>query len=125
MAAPAPAGAPVGPVGQTRNPIMGVLLSMVCFIYAIMLWFSCVGELNKFRGKNDINAIFIFIPVLNWITCWGLADKVKEARQMAGDPNPTDVAGGIMFLLLWPYFLPAELNKIWQRAGGGAAQLPQ
>jgi hypothetical protein len=50
---------------------------------------------------------------------WKLPQKVLEAKQMAGVPNPT-VPHPILYLLLGLYFLPADLNEIWKAAGGGA-----
>ncbi|MBK7583475.1 MAG: zinc-ribbon domain-containing protein [Myxococcales bacterium] len=41
-----------------------------------------------------------------------------EAKQMAGVPN-AQVSHPILYFFLWPYFLTADLNEIWQAASGG------
>jgi hypothetical protein len=48
---------------------------------------------------------------------WKLPEKVLDAKRMAGIPNP-EVPQPIMYLLLGIYFLPNDLNEIWQGAGG-------
>ncbi len=118
-----PGGAPMvpagahGPVGNIRNPIVTLLVSWVCFIYAIISLWSMIGELNAFRQRDPVNQIFLFIPILNLITIWGLPAKVLEAKQMAGVPNAS-VPHPILYLLLGLYFLPTDLNEVWQAAGG-------
>jgi hypothetical protein len=107
-----------GPIGQTRNPIMVLVIGSICFVYAIIQLWGMVNELKAFRGKDDINPIMMFVPIMNIIFFWNLPAKVLEAKQMAGVPNP-QVAHPILYLLLGSYFLPADLNEVWQAAGGG------
>jgi hypothetical protein len=107
-----------GPIGKTRNPIMVLVIGSVCFVYAIIQIWGMLNELKAFRGKDDINPIFMFIPILNILLFWGLPAKVLEAKQMAGVPNP-QVAHPILYLLLGSFFFPADLNEVWQAAGGG------
>ncbi len=118
-AAPIVPTGPHGPIGNVRNPIVTFLLSYVCFIYAIFALWSMVNELKAFRQKDDINPIMIFIPIMNIIFIWGLPAKVLEAKQMAGVPNAS-VPHPILYLLLGLYFLPADLNEVFQAAGGQA-----
>jgi hypothetical protein len=107
-----------GPIGQTRNPIMVLVIGSICFVYAIIQIWGMLNELKAFRGKDDINPIMMFVPILNIILFWNLPAKVLEAKQMAGVPN-AQVAHPILYLLLGSYFLPADLNEVWQAAGGG------
>jgi len=111
-------GAGGRPIGQTRNPIMVLVVGSICFIYAIMQFWGMLNELKAFRGKDDINPIMMFVPIMNIIMFWGLPAKVLEAKQMAGVPN-AQVSHPILYLFLGSYFLPADLNEIWQAAGGG------
>lgn len=106
-----------GPVGNARNPIMVLVLSLVCFLYAAWQLWSMLSELKAFRQKDDLNPIFFFIPILGLIEMWKLPEKVLEAKRMAGVPNP-EVPQPILYLLLGIYFLPNDLNEIWQAAGG-------
>ncbi len=116
-------GAPVapggfGPIGQTRNAIMQLVIGMICFVYLLYILFVEVSELKAFRGKDDINPILFFVPILNIILILGLPSKVLEAKQMAGIPN-ANVSHPILYFFLWPYFFTNDLNEIWAAAGGG------
>ena len=120
--APAGGGPPAapgahGPIGATRNPILVFLLSACCFYYLFVFW-GMLNELKAFRQKDDINPILFFVPILNLIQMWGLPAKMLEAKQMAGVPNPS-VSHPILYLLLGVYFIPADLNEVWQAASGG------
>lgn len=111
-----PAGAH-GPVGNVRNPIAVFVIGMICFLYLLFVLWSTLNELKAFRQKDDINPILFFVPILNLLQLWQLPQKVLEAKQMAGVPNAT-VSHPVLYLLLWPYFFTADLNEIWQAAGG-------
>jgi hypothetical protein len=107
-----------GAAGKTRNPVMVLVISMLCFVYALIEGAAMLKELKAFRGKDDINLIFFLIPILNLIEVWKLPAKVLEAKQMAGVPNP-QVAHPVLYLFLGLYFLPNDLNEVWQAASGG------
>jgi hypothetical protein len=107
-----------GPIGQTRNPVMVLVVGSICFVYAIIQMWGMLNELKAFRGKDDINPILLFVPILNIVLLWGLPAKVLEAKQMAGVPN-AQVPHPFLYLLLGAYFLPSDLNEVWQAAGGG------
>jgi hypothetical protein len=107
-----------GPIGAVRNPIVQLVIGLVCGFYFIYLAWVEINELKAFRQKDDINPILFFVPILNLLLLWGLPEKVLEAKQMAGVPNAT-VTSPILYLFLWPYFLTGDLNEIYQAAGGG------
>ncbi|HEU4753097.1 MAG TPA: hypothetical protein VFU47_08310 [Armatimonadota bacterium] len=106
-----------GPTGKERNPIMVLVLGSLCFIYAFIQAWGMLNELKDFRQKDDLSPIHVFIPILNLLLIWNLPEKVLEAKRMAGISNPV-VQHPIVYLLLWFYFLPADLNEIWAAAGG-------
>jgi hypothetical protein len=106
------------PIGTTRNPIMTLVFSMLCFVYAIIQLWQMTNELKAFRGKDDIKPIFFFIPILGLIEMWKLPPKILEAKQMAGVPNPT-VAHPVLYVFFSIFFLPNDLNEMWQAAGSG------
>jgi hypothetical protein len=111
------AGGPTGPIGKERNPVMVLVLSCICFVYALIQIWGMLNELKAFRQKDDLNPILFFVPILNYIEMWKLPQKVLDAKQMAGVPNPV-VPHPVLYLLLGLYFLPADLNEIWKAAGG-------
>ncbi len=95
---------------------MVLLLGYVtCQIYSFIQLWGMSKELNAFRQKNDINPIFFVIPILGIIELWKLPAKVLEAKRLANVPNP-QVPHPVLYLLLWPYFLTADLNEVWQSA---------
>lgn len=106
-----------GPTGTVRNPVMVLVFSMLCFVYAMIQVWQMLGELKAFRQKEDLNPIFFFIPILNYIELWKLPEKVLDAKRMAGIHNP-QVVHPVSYLFLAIYFLPTDLNEIWQAAGG-------
>ena len=110
-----------GPIGKIRNPVMTIVLSCVCFVYAIIQLWQMLNELKAFRGKDDLNPIMFFLPIISYIEMWKLNAKVLDAKQMAGVPN-AQVASPVLYLFFAIFFLPGDLNEIWQAASGG--QLP-
>jgi hypothetical protein len=113
--------APHGPVGKIRNPVMVFVLTYVtCGLYGMLALFSMLGELNAFRQKNDINPIMLFIPILGLLEMLKLPAKVLEAKRMAGVPNAQE-PNVILYLFLGIYFIPADLNEVWQAASARQA----
>jgi hypothetical protein len=108
-----------GAVGQTRNPVMVLLISAICGLYAIISMINMINELKNYLGK-DVSWIQLFIPILNIIFLFSTLPKlVAEAKQKAGSPKPA--MGGIVYLLVGPYALAADLNDVW----AGRGSLPQ
>jgi len=105
-----------GPKGQTRNPMMVLLLSMVCFLYGIYQYYVMLGELKAFLNSDEINPIHAFIPVLNILLIFKLPGWVLEAKRRAGVPNP-EVANVLFYFLFGMYFLPKDLNEVWNPTG--------
>lgn len=117
---------PHGPIGKIRNPVMVFVLTYVtCGLYGMLAIFSMLGELNRFRQKNDINPIMIFVPILGLLELFKLPAKVLEAKRMAGVPNAQE-PNVILYLFLSFYFIPADLNEVWQAAAArqGMGALP-
>jgi hypothetical protein len=110
-----------GPIGKIRNPVVTIVISCICFIYALLQVWQMLNELKAFRGKDDLNPILFFVPILGYIELWKLNEKVLDAKRMAGVPN-AQVASPVLYLFLAMFFLPGDLNEIWQAASGG--QLP-
>lgn len=121
-AALGPSG-PTGPIGKDRNPVMVLVIGMICFVYALIQFVQMISELKAFRQKDDISLILFFIPILGLIKMWQLPEKVLEAKRMAGIPNPQTVHP-LGYLFLSPFFLSSDLNEIWAAARGGRPSLP-
>ncbi len=72
---------------------------------------SGAADLGNRNGSN-------MASLLGLIEMWKLAPKILEAKQMAGVPNAA-VQHPALYLLFSIFFLPSDLNEIWQAAGGG------
>jgi hypothetical protein len=102
----------IGPSGQTRNPMMVLLISAICFLYGMYQFYVMLAELKDFLQSDEINPIHIFIPVLNILMLFKLPGWVLEAKRRAGVPNP-EVASVILYWFLGLYLLPKDLNEVW------------
>jgi hypothetical protein len=117
----APMGA-AGPKGKVRNPVMVLLLGMVCFIYAFIQLWGMMNELKAYLGKEEIQAWHLLIPVWGMIVyIFKVPGWVTEAKQKAGCQNP-QAAPWFLYWLLGLYFFPKDLNDVWQ---AGSPQLQQ
>jgi hypothetical protein len=106
-----------GPKGQTRNPVMTLLISWVCFLYALYSCYQMVGELKAYLNTEEITPWWTFIVPLNILLILKLPGLVTEAKRRAGVANPE--AGNIIFyLFLTPYIMAKDLNDVWNPTGG-------
>lgn len=109
----APRGA-TGPKGTVRNPLTVMVLSFVtCGLYGIFAFWGMLSELKAYLQKDEIQPIFMFIPLLNLLLLFKLPDWVSEAKQRAGCQNPQS-SGLILYWLFGIYFLPKDLNEVWE-----------
>lgn len=104
-----------GPLGKTRNPVATLLIGMLCFVYSLVVFIQMLGELKRFRQKSDISLLLFFIPIINILEVLKLPEKVADAQRMAGVQNP-QVAHPVLYLFFGLYFLPADLNEVWEAA---------
>jgi hypothetical protein len=109
-----------GPVGQTRNPVTILLISLLCAPYALISLWGMLTELKNFLRNDSIQPWHLLIPYYNMYVLWVQVPKwVTEAKQRAGATNPQS-AGFIMYFLVAPYALAGDLNEVWNPRG----QLP-
>ena len=101
---------------QIRNPIV-TLLMMFIPIYGLILFYGMIKELRDFTQDQGFFMWGWLIPCYSLI--WFLSvlpAQVGKAKQMAGSPKPP--RGAIVYLLLAPYALAADLNEVadpnWQ-----------
>ncbi len=106
-----------GPVGTTRNPVMVLIISMICGIYGLIQIFSMIGELKAYLQKDEIQAWHVLIPYYNIYWLWVKVPKwVGEAKQKAGcaDPNPSGI---VLYIFVGLYALANDLNQVWNPRG--------
>jgi hypothetical protein len=112
-----PGGA--GAKGQTRNPVMTLLISWICFLYMLYVHFQMANELKAFLNTEEITPWWMFIFPLNLLLILKLPNLMVEAKRRAGVANPQ--AGGLfMYLFFTPYVMAKDLNEVWNPTG----QLP-
>jgi heme/copper-type cytochrome/quinol oxidase subunit 3 len=116
----APGMAGAGSPGTLRNPVMVLVMSMLCGFYAMFALFSMLSELRAYTGKEEIVPWHIFIPIYNIVVLIKSAEWVTEAKQRAGCRDPQS-AGPLLYFLLSPYFMAKDLNEVWNPMGA----LPQ
>ncbi len=105
-----------GPVGQIRNPVMVMIISYICFIYAVLQLLAMMGELKAYLQKDEIVPWHLLIPYYNiYLLVIKVPAWVREAKQKAGCANPEPM-NIVMYLFLGLYALPADLNEVWQRS---------
>jgi hypothetical protein len=124
---------PSGAVGETRNPVMVVLMHFVCAFYGFY-WFywKLMPELRAYLGRTDeYNPVTQ--AIIGMVTCGIMymvntakaAKMIQEAQQRSGRANPQDKTNivwilwgvniflGVPTALGVPYILQEEANKIW------------
>ena len=110
---PMPGG---GSRGKIRNPLITLVLAYVsCGIYAPFGMYFMLKELKDFLQTEEITPWWAFTPLV-LLTLLKLPDLVVEAKRRAGVANPQS-AGLIMYLILGFYFLPKDLNDVWNPTG--------
>lgn len=109
--------APTGPKGQTRNPIMVLLLTYVtCGLYGLIAYWTMLNELKAFLNSDEIQPIYMFIPILQLLMIFKLPGWVTEAKRRAGVPNG-EASNIVLYLLLGPFALAKDLNEVWNPTG--------
>ena len=109
-----------GPIGQTRNPVMTLLLSMICAFYMLYSLMAMLQELKNYLKKDEIAPWHVWIPYWNlYVLCVQTPKWVAEAKQRAGSQN-AQASNFILYLFLSPYALASDLNDVWNPRG----QLP-
>ena len=105
-------------IGTTRNPGLSILWMMLV-IPGIIQFFRMLGELNRFRAKDDISPWPFFVPILSLIKAIEIPGKLKESKEMAGIANAT-APNVLLFLIVPGPLFAAALNEIWQSARNNA-----
>ena len=114
------AGGGGGPIGQTRNPVTTLLLSMLCAFYGLFQLMGMMQELRNYLKKDEIVPWHVLVPYWNlYVIVVKLPKWVAEAKQRAGSTNP-NAMGFVMYLFIPYYALAADLNEVWNPRG----QLP-
>jgi len=104
---------PTGPRGQERNPVMVLVLGMLCCIYGFIQAWSMLNELKEFTRDEDFKPFFMLIPFLNYYFLWiKVPEQVRKAKQMAGSRNP-EPQSIVLYIFLFPFALAKDLNEVW------------
>ena len=132
-ATPAPYGQGIYAVGEQREPVTVLLLSLVtCGIYGIYVLYQMSMEFRNALNREDINPQTDLI--LTIVTCgiWGIylvyrnAKLTLEMQQRVGLPENDISTVAIILSVVGLYvvalfMLQGEMNKVWAQAGGAPA----
>ena len=106
-------GSPSGFKGQTRNPVMTLVISCVCCFYALYQMWTMLNELQQYTNDQEFKPFWMFIPFLNYYFLWvKVPEQVGKAKKMAGSRNPAP-GNIIMYMFFILYQLPKDLNEVW------------
>lgn len=111
-------GAPAGGGIQQRNPVMVLVLSMVCPILAIMNVMGFFADLEKAapESANKFAWWMLLIPIYGIILFFTkLMPWVADAKRKYGCNPPQNI---VMYLFLSPYAFAVDLNEIGAKMGG-------
>jgi hypothetical protein len=112
-AAPGGGGGGPGTKGQIRNPVMTLVLSMVCCLYGLWQMWGMLNELQQYTNDEGFKPWFMLVPFLNYWFLWiKVPEQVAKAKQMAGSRNP-QAAGIVFYVFLMPFALAKDLNEVW------------
>jgi len=105
--------------GQTRNPVMVLVLSMVCCFYGIFQLWTMLNELQQYTKDENFKPFYMFIPLLGlYFMLIKVPEQVAKAKQMAGSRNPQP-ANIVMYIFLSYYALAKDLNEVWDPQSSG------
>lgn len=126
----APGRAGLYAVGEKRDPIMVLLLSIVtCGIYLYYEIFKVSSELKDALGRQDVNPTLDI--VLSIVTCglyfiylaYRYPQLILELQDRAGQPrNDISMVSIILAVcglgIVSIFMIQTELNKVWEAARG-------
>jgi len=110
------ADAPIGPKGEIRSPLKGMLLSAVtCGLYAWFWVYKMATEINTFLGYERMNLVklaglFIITCNLYWFYFLFVEGKniIREVQAKAGLPEAPPLIADIIRM-------QGALNKVWEQ----------
>jgi len=106
---------------QQRNPVMILLISMICAPYALIAIIGMFGDLEKAapESQNKFAWWMLLIPIYGIILALTkLPAWVGDAKKKYNCPNPNPM-GVVMYFFLSPFALATDLNEIGAKMGGG------
>jgi hypothetical protein len=97
-------------IASIASGVAGLLMLFTLVITFIAI-FRMLGELNSVTKTNNVQWWMLLIPFYNCYVMWILVpEEVARAKQMAGVQTPTRHI--VLYIFLWLYALPADLNDI-------------
>lgn len=120
-----PRGGGLGAVGEKRDPVMVIVLTLVtCGLYAFYWWYVAGCEMRDALRRPEINPIMDFVLV--FVTCgiWGIymyykyPQLIMEMQDRVGMPrndiSVISILCGVFGMGFISFFLmQQELNKVW------------
>jgi hypothetical protein len=127
--APAPYGAPMGPVGKVRSTWAVIGLSIITFgIYSLYYYFATHEEMKQHSGEGVGGAIGLVLAIFTFglVTPFVLPNEVGNLYARQGRPRPVSATTGLWVLLgsfiligplVWLIKTNGALNAYWRSVG--------
>jgi hypothetical protein len=122
---PTPAARAKGPVGQPRNPVSVILLTIfTCGIYGLVWLYKTFEELKQHNdeGLGGLAGMLLCLVVVGDFL---LMTEIQKTYEDDGRESPVNAVWGLLLWLIFPvgqYFAQVALNDYW--ISKGAAPLP-
>ncbi len=127
-AAPADAGAPTGPIGETRSIGLSILWFILTLgIYGIYWVYKTFEEMKRYTGVGIGGVLGIVIHIVIGPVIWFVApSEVGGMYKRDGRPAPLTGWTGLWLLLpiagafVWFIKVQGSLNRYWESKGAAA-----
>ncbi|MDX9719262.1 MAG: hypothetical protein RBU37_00840 [Myxococcota bacterium] len=108
--------------GEEKNPVMMLVISLICTIFVMIWMFQTVTDLNKALNREEFNPMIVLISSLlcfpaAFFWAWKMTQVLPELQQQRGiQPPGNQMMIFILFIVFSPvgvFMYQTELNKIW------------
>ena len=122
---PTPAAGAKGPVGEPRNPVTVILLTIfTCGIYGLIWLYKTFEELKQHNGEG-LGGVAGMLLSLVIVGDFLLMMEIQTMYEADGRESPVNAVWGLLLVFIFPvgqYFAQVALNDYW--VSKGAAPLP-
>ena len=114
--------------GETRNPLLVLVLSIVtCGIYQIVWYFMVSEEINRAAGEKKVDPVIYFLlgllcfPLI-FVGWYKMDETIYELNNGAGLPANRNFVAWLLLCIIGvgPLFMiyqvQDQLNKLWEKA---------
>lgn len=126
MAEPVPSVPPTGakgPIGEARNPVMIIILSIItCGIYGLYWLYKSFEELKQHNGEGLGGVVGLILGIF-WVGYFLLPMEIQKTYETDGRQSPVNPIYGLLLLIPLVGFIiyilkvQGALNDYWVSKG--------